>query len=562
MEPIFLPKLLTSFRTGYSKKKFMNDLMAGVIVGVVALPLAIAFAIASGVSPEKGLITAVVAGFIISLLGGSRVQIGGPTGAFVVIVAGIILNYGLDGLIISTMMAGVIMIIFGLFRLGAVIRFIPYPLTVGFTSGIALLIFVSQIKDFFGLQTGELPADFIGKIKILALSFHTIQWQTVVFGLVSLGLTMFWGKISSRIPGSLIALLLGGSFIALGISNVETIGSKFGEIPSTISMPPFPNINWQLIIRHIGPAFTIAMLGSIESLLSAVVSDGMIGSRHRSNTELIAQGLANIGSALFGGIPATGAIARTATNVKNCGRTPISGIVHSIVLLFIMLFAGKWAGLIPLSVLAGILMVVAYNMSEWQSFVSILKGSKYDAFVLLTTFVLTVVVDLTIAIQVGMVLAAILFMKRMADVSEVRTLVSYPSDEHDDIEMIDLKLPANCIVYEISGPMFFGIANKFKELIHNIPDRSNIVIIRMRNVPMIDATGIHNFTEMLQRFKKDNKHILLSGVNDIVARELKGHSIESLVGTENIFSLFDDAVKKVWEMDALAKAEKSVINEQ
>ncbi len=545
MEPIFLPKLLTTFKDGYSRQQLFRDVMAGAIVGVVALPLAIAFAIASGVSPEKGLITAIVAGFLISLMGGSRVQIGGPTGAFVVIVAGIIATYGLDGLIISTIMAGVIMILFGLFRLGAVIRFIPYPLTVGFTSGIALLIFVSQIKDFFGLQTGALPADFAAKMNVLMVSFYTLQWPTMVLGLVSFGLTMFWGKISSRVPGSLVALLLGAVSVAFGVIHVETIGSKFGEIPSTIHLPAFPDVSWDLIIKHIGPAFTIALLGSIESLLSAVVSDGMIGGRHRSNTELIAQGVANIGSGLFGGIPATGAIARTATNVKNGGRTPVAGIVHALVLLIIMLFAGKWAGLIPLSVLAGILMVVAYNMSEWRSFVSIMRGSRYDVLVLLTSFVLTVVVDLTIAIQVGMVLAAILFMKRMADVGEVKTLVNYPGEEVDDASMVNLELPASCIVYEVSGPLFFGVANKFKELMHNIPDRSTIVIIRMRNVPMIDATGIHNFKALLQRFIHQQKQVILTGVNPEVTAALKQHGIWQLVGEENICPLFEDAVLKV-----------------
>ena len=549
MEPIFLPKLLTTFKEGYSRQQLMRDVMAGAIVGVVALPLAIAFAIASGVSPEKGLITAVVAGFLISLMGGSRVQIGGPTGAFVVIVAGIIATYGLDGLIISTLMAGVIMILFGLFRLGAVIRFIPYPLTVGFTSGIALLIFVSQIKDFFGLQTGDLPADFVAKMKVLTSSFPTAQWPTMILGLVSFALTMFWGKISSRVPGSLVALLLGAVLVALGVLHVETIGSKFGEIPSTIHMPSLPNVSWDLIIRHIGPAFTIALLGSIESLLSAVVSDGMIGGRHRSNTELIAQGVANIGSGLFGGIPATGAIARTATNVKNGGRTPVAGIVHALVLLIIMLFAGKWAGLIPLSVLAGILMVVAYNMSEWRSFVSIMRGSRYDVLVLLTSFILTVVVDLTIAIQVGMVLAAILFMKRMADVGEVKTLVNYPGEEVDDASMVNLELPASCIVYEVTGPLFFGVANKFKELMHNIPDRSTMVIIRMRNVPMIDATGIHNFKALIQRFIHQQKKVLLTGVNPEVAVALKKHGIWHLVGEENICPLFEDALTKVRELD-------------
>jgi SulP family sulfate permease len=464
MDSIFLPKLITVFRKGYTRDQFTRDLLSGTIVGIVALPLAIAFAIASGVGPEKGLITAIVAGFLISLLGGSRVQIGGPTGAFVVIVAGIIASYGIDGLIISTIMAGIIMILFGVLRLGAVIRFIPYPLTVGFTSGIAVLIFTSQIKDFLGLQTGDLPADFINKVALMGQNLHTFSWYAVIIALSTVLITVYWSKITTKVPGSLIALLLSVLSVAIFGLDVETIGSRFGEISGSIPTPSLPNVDMNLIIKHIGPAFTIALLGSIESLLSAVVSDGMIGGRHRSNTELVAQGIANIGSGLFGGIPATGAIARTATNVKNGGRTPVAGIVHAIVLLAIMLFAGKWATYIPLSCLAGILVVVAYNMSEWRSFVSILKGSRYDILVLLTAFLLTVIVDLTIAIQVGMVLAAMLFMKRMADVGEVKPLVSYPSEESDDATMVGLKLPENVDVFEISGPMFFGVANKFKEV--------------------------------------------------------------------------------------------------
>lgn len=545
MNALFLPKLVTVFRNGYSRSNFASDLMAGTIVGIVALPLAIAFAIASGVGPEKGLITAVVAGFLISLLGGSRVQIGGPTGAFVVIVAGIIGSYGIDGLIISTIMAGIIMVAFGLLRLGTVIRFVPYPLTVGFTSGIAVLIFTSQIKDFLGVQTGELPADFIGKIAVLGQNLDSVNWGAVGLAAMSVLVTVFWSRITTKIPGSLIALILSVALVPMLGLEVETIGSKFGEIKGAIPAPTIPNLDMDLIIKHIAPAFTIAMLGSIESLLSAVVSDGMIGGRHRSNTELIAQGIANIGSGLFGGIPATGAIARTATNVKNGGRTPVAGIVHAIVLLIIMLFAGKWAVYIPLSCLAGILVVVAYNMSEWRSFVGILRGSKYDIMVLLTAFFLTVIVDLTVAIQVGMVLAALLFMKRMADVGEVKPLVSYPTEEMDDATMVGLKLPENVDVFEVSGPMFFGVANKFKEVMYNIADHADIIIIRLRNVPMVDATGMHNFNSMLHTFLYKRKHIMLSGVSDEVFMELKRYGIVALLGEENVCSTFDEALAKV-----------------
>ena len=542
MEPIFSPKFFSIIGKGLSRKQLSNDIMSGVIVGIVALPLAIAFAIASGVGPEKGLITAIIAGFLISFLGGSRVQIGGPTGAFVVIVASVIGLYGIEGLIISTIMAGIIMIIFGLLRLGAIIRFIPYPLTVGFTSGIAVLIFTSQIKDFFGLNTGDLPYEFIHKMGALASSFNTFNIAAFGIGALSVLITVYWSKISSKIPGSLVALILSIILTAVFNLNIETIGSKFGEISAQFSKPSIPNFDIDLIMKHIAPAFTIAMLGSIESLLSAVVADGMIGGRHRSNTELIAQGIANIGSGLFGGIPATGAIARTATNIKNGGRTPIAGIVHALVLLFIMLFAGKWAKYIPLSALAGILMVVAYNMSEWRSFISITKGSKYDILVLLTSFTLTVIVDLTVAIEVGIVLAALLFMKRMADIGEVRLLVSYKKESNEDPEIANIGLPENVEVFEITGPMFFGVANKFKELMHQTGDKSNLIIVRMRNVPMVDATGIHNLREMLKFFIHKNIKIVLSGVNNDVLKDLNNSGISKLVGNENIFPVFDEAV--------------------
>ncbi len=522
--------------------------MAGAIVGIVALPLAIAFAIASDVGPEKGLITAVIAGIIISALGGSRVQIGGPTGAFVVIVAGIIASYGLEGLIISTIMAGVMMLGFGLLRLGSVIRFVPYPLTVGFTSGIAILIFTTQIRDFFGFDTGSLPADFVGKIVGIGKAVGTVNWQALVVGGISLLLTLFWGRLKTRVPGSLIALLTSVIIVhGLGL-NVETIGSRFGEIPSKLPMASFPTINLDMLIKYLAPAFTIAMLGSIESLLSAVVADGMIGGRHRSNTELIAQGLANIASGLFGGIPATGAIARTATNVKNGGRTPIAGIVHAVTLLLIMLFLGKWAKLIPLSCLAGILMVVAYNMSEYSSFRAILKGSRYDILVLLSTFFLTVLVDLTVAIQIGMVLAAFLFMKRMSDVGEAKPLTSYPEDEMDDAAMVSLKLPETVKVFEISGPLFFGVANRFNDVLNNIHDHSSVIVIRMRNVPMIDATGIHNFKSLITNFLNHKKTVILSGISPLVLKELERNSIVELTGEENIYTTFEEALERAREL--------------
>lgn len=544
MEPLFLPKSITTFREGYSRKAFLRDLMAGIIVVVVALPLAIAFAIASGVSPEKGLITAVIAGFTVSILGGSRVQIGGPTGSIVVVVAGIVAAYGIEGLVISTIMAGVIMVLFGLFRMGAIIKFIPYPVTVGFTSGIAVVIFMSQIRDFFGLQMDAFPADFVGRVSALSASFSTLNPLAVVIASLSILITLLWSKVSKKIPGSLIALLLGVGLVTFFGLEVETIGTRFGEISASFPKPSIPNVSLGSLVKYIGPAFTIAILSSIESLLSAVVSDSMLGSRHRSNTELIAQGIANMGSGLFGGIPATGALARTATNVKNGGRTPVAGMIHAVILLMIMLFAGKWATLIPLSTLAGILMVVAYNMSEWRSFKDIMKGSKYDTGVLITTFILTVVVDLTVAIQVGMILAAILFIKRMSDAAEVKPLLSYPKDGVDDMSMVDLKLPKHVDIFEISGPMFFGVANRFKELMHKIGNESTVVIIRLRNVPLIDATGIYNFHAMLTNLISLKKRVILSGVNESVKTELERHGIFTMLGQENIYATFDEALEK------------------
>ncbi|HYK55864.1 MAG TPA: SulP family inorganic anion transporter, partial [Flavisolibacter sp.] len=403
----------------YSRQQFVKDIIAGIIVGIVALPLAIAFAIASGVSPEKGLYTAIIAGFIISAFGGSRVQIGGPTGAFIVIVYGIVQQYGVNGLIIATFLAGIMLMLMGFARFGSVIKFIPYPLIVGFTTGIAVIIFSSQMKDFFGLDMGAVPADFIGKWQAYFHHFSTISWYAVAIGLGTILIIAFFSKITHVVPGSLVAILVATVAVQLFHLPVETIGSRFGSIPSSLPLPSVPHLDWAVIKASIQPAFTIAILGGIESLLSAVVADGMIGGNHKSNMELVAQGGANMASALFGGIPATGAIARTATNIKNGGRTPVAGIVHAVSLLIIMLLVGKWATLIPMSCLAGVLVIVAYNMSEYETFMAIAKGSRSDATVLLTTFFLTVLFDLTIAIEIGMVLAAFLFMRKMIQVSNV-----------------------------------------------------------------------------------------------------------------------------------------------
>src|SRR5450755_92119 len=453
---MFRPKLFDTLKN-YSSQQFGKDLMAGFIVGIVALPLAIAFAIASGVSPEKGLFTAIIGGFIISALGGSRVQIGGPTGAFIVIVYGIVQQYGVPSLIIATFMAGIMLIIMGVARLGAIIKFIPHPLIIGFTSGIALIIFSSEIKDLLGLDIGTLPGGFLEKWKFYFENLHTINVASLVIGITTICIIVLWPKLNRRIPGSLIALLVITALVEIFDIHVETIGSRFGGIQSSLPRPSIPSVDFAVIKSLVRPAFTIALLGGIESLLSAVVADGMIGGNHRSNMELVAQGTANIFSALFGGIPATGAIARTATNVKNGGRTPVAGIVHALTLLLITVAAGRWAAYIPMATLAAILVVVAYHMSEWRTFLAELRSPKSDVAVLLTTFFLTVLVDLTVAIEVGMVLAASLFIRRMASVTNVsvitRELQQGLAAEGGAEELLDRKtIPRGVEVYEINGP--------------------------------------------------------------------------------------------------------------
>lgn len=548
MKGIFQPKLFSVLREGYTRAQFSKDLISGLIVGIVALPLCIAFAIASGVPPEKGLITGIVAGLLISVLGGSRVQIGGPTGAFIVIVYGIVQEYGVDGLIIATFIAGFMILIMGLARLGSVIQYIPHPLVVGFTSGIALIIFSSQIKDFLGLEMGAVPSDFIPKWQAFGAAIGTINPIALILSAATVLVTLQWHRITTKVPGSLVAIILSTLAVYYFQLPVETIGSRFGDIPSNIPMPRVPSVDFETLKNLIQPAFTIALLGSIESLLSAVVADGMIGGRHRSNTELIGQGIANIGSALFGGIPATGAIARTATNVKNGGRTPVAGIIHALTLLLIMLFLAPLAKHIPLATLAGILVVVAYNMSEWRAFLSIARGPRSDVAVLLVTFFLTVLIDLTIAIQVGMVLAAFLFMRRMAKISKVEALseVIYPRDASGrTIEEAPLQVPEGVEVYEINGPLFFGAAQNFKQAIQDIHKKSPILIIRMRFVPIIDATGLHNLKELIKDFRHNKVQVVLSGVQPEVYEVLKEGSIFSLIGEENVCKDIKEALKRV-----------------
>ncbi|MBW7842881.1 MAG: sulfate permease [Ignavibacterium sp.] len=549
------PKLFTTLRN-YSKQQFISDATAGVIVGIVALPLAIAFGIASGVTPEKGIITAIIAGFVISFFGGSRVQIGGPTGAFIIVVYGIVQQYGTTGLAIATIMAGIILVIMGLVKFGSLIKFIPYPVVVGFTSGIALLIFSTQIKDFFGLQLKDVPAEFHEKWLAYFQYFSTFNYNVVIIALLALLIIILWPRITHKIPGSLIAIIATTVIVIVFELPVDTIGSRFGEISSNLPSPNFYKIDLGVIRNLIGPATVIAILAAIESLLSAVVADGMIGGKHRSNMELVAQGLANIITPVFGGIPATGAIARTATNIKNGGRTPVAGIFHSITLLLIMLFFGSYARLIPMATLAAILVVVAYNMSEWRAFKSLLKSPKSDVVVLVTTFLLTVIFDLTIAIEIGMVLSVLLFMKRMSEVSNVSVITRELEDEEDkpDPNATDKKkIPEEVEVFEINGPLFFGAAKKFKDAMSIIEKPPKVRIIRMRNVPAIDATGLQTLKDFYNDSKKHKTHMILSGVHTQPLYAMTQAGIFDLYGEENIHGNIDDALDRAREILGLPK---------
>jgi SulP family sulfate permease len=546
--------VISTLKNGYDKKTLVKDLLAGIIVGIVALPLAIAFGIASGATPEAGIITAIVAGFIISFFGGSKVQIGGPTGAFIVIVFGIIQEYGMNGLMIATFMAGAFLILMGILHLGTIIKYIPYPIVVGFTSGIALTIFATQIKDLFGLQIESVPADFLGKWSVYAQHIGTINWWALLVGACSILIIIFTPKINRHIPGSLAAIILMTlatlGLRKLGIEGIETIGDRF-SISSTLPKPEVPHLTWDSI-RHLAqPAMIIAMLGAIESLLSAAVADGVIGDRHDSNQELVAQGIANMVTPLVGGIPATGAIARTMTNINNGGRTPVAGIAHAIVLALIYLFLMPLVKYIPMSCLAGILMVVAYNMSEWRSFRAILRNPKSDIIVLLVTFFLTVIFDLTVAIEVGVLIACLLCMKRMAETTNVSVL----SDEIDPMADTDVQgnlehliIPEGVKVYEINGPYFFGIGNKFEEMMGDMGGRAKVRIIRMRKVPFIDSTGVHNLSNMCRMCSQMGVKVVLSGVNPNVMKVLKKAGMQELVGKENICSHISLALNRAKEI--------------
>lgn len=527
---MFVPKSIVCLREGYTREALTRDVSAGIVVGIVALPLALAFAIASGVPPERGLYTAIIAGFLISALGGSRVQIGGPTGAFVVIVYGIVTKYGYESLVVCTIIAGLVLIALGLARMGALIKFIPYPVVTGFTAGIAVIIFSSQIKDLLGLKMGAVPADFVEKWSAYAGHFGTINGSAVAVAAGTLVVLIVWPRLStfSRIvPGPFVAMVLATLAVQLLHLPVETIGSRFGGVPSSLPAPHLPHVPWDKVRELISPSITVALLAAIESLLSAVVADGMIGSRHKSNMELVAQGVANMGSAIFGGIPATGAIARTATNVRTGGRTPVAGITHSITLLLILLFAGQWAAKVPLAALAAILVVVSYHMSEWRSFAGLLRAPKSDIFVLIITFALTVFIDLTVAVQVGVVVAALLFMRRMAEVTNIEGVTTELSDASatDNPEEITQVLkrrrtlagrviPQGVEIYEVNGPFFFGAADKLREVMSDLGKAPSVLILRMRNVPAIDATGIHALEQLALKCKHQGTTLILAEVRE------------------------------------------------
>ncbi len=558
----FKPQLFATLKN-YSKKQFTTDLLAGIIVGIVALPLAIAFGIASGVTPEKGIITAIVAGLLVSVLGGSKVQIGGPTGAFIIIIYGIIQQYGFEGLTIATLMAGVFLIMFGVLHLGTIIKYIPYPIVVGFTSGIALTIFTTQIKDLLGLTMENVPSDFVEKWIAYVGSLPTIDWWSAGVGIGSVALIVLWPKLTrssalGKLPGSLIAIIVMTVAALLlkqyaGVTTIETIGDRF-SISNVLPEAKMPVLSWEVIKGLVSPAITIAILGAIESLLSATVADGVIGARHSSNTELIAQGVANLASPLFGGIPATGAIARTMTNINNGGRTPVAGIVHAAVLLLIFLFLMPLAQYIPMACLAGVLVIVSYGMSGWRSFFSIMKNPKSDVIVLWVTFLLTVIFDLTIAIEVGLICACLLFMRRMAETTDVKVISDEinPAEEESDFQLGNLEhltIPEGVEVYEINGPYFFGAGNKFEEIMGALGHgRPKVRIIRMRKVPFVDSTGIHNLTNLCLMSQKEGIQVVLSGVNEKVQAVLHKAKFDELVGSDNICSHINIALDRARQL--------------
>lgn len=530
--------------------------MSGVVVGIVALPLALAFAIASGVPPERGIYTAIVAGFLISALGGSRVQIGGPTGAFVVIVAGIVATSGYEGLVICTLIAGVILIILGIARMGVLIKFIPYPVITGFTSGIAVIIFSGQIRDFLGLRMERVPVALMDKWVAYWDVHRSFNPAAACVALGTLAILILWPHVTHKIPAPFVAMIVATAAVQFLHIPVETIGSRFGAVPSSLPLPRWPSIPWMHLKEFISPALTVALLAAIESLLSAVVADGMIGTRHKSNMELIAQGVANIASPLFGGIPATGAIARTATNVRTGGRTPIAGMTHAVTLLLILIFVGRWAAMVPLAALAAILVVVAYHMSEWRSFAGLLRAPRSDLVVLLLTFALTVFVDLSVAVQVGVVVASLLFMKRMSDITHVEGVTDDLRDPNEDPSEITLvrkrkkfvggyEIPDGVEVYQVNGPFFFGAADKLAEVITEIDKPPKVFILRMRNVPVIDATGIHAIELMATKFRHEGTTLILTEIREQPLRAIvRARKLEVFGGRQNLAKNIEIALER------------------
>ena len=551
---MFNPKIkpmLFSTMKSYDKAKFIKDLIAGIIVAIIALPLSIALAIASGVSPEKGIHTAIIAGFMISFLGGSRVQIGGPTAAFVVIVVGIIGDFGIDGLIVATIMAGIMLVLMGLLNVGSLIKFIPSTITVGFTAGIAVTLFVQQLKDFLGLEIDSVPSEFFHRIAAYAEHMGTLNPYAILVGGVALVIMIVLPRINEKIPASLVAIVLTTLMVKLFNIDVATIGSVYGELSGAFPLPSLPKVNFELIQNLISPAFTIAILAAIESLLSCVVSDGMIGSHHRSNTELVAQGVGNIFSGLFGGIPATGAIARTAANVKNGGRTPVAGIIHAIVLALIMVVLMPYAALIPMTTLSAVLIIVAYNMSGWREFIAMRKSPKSDFAVLIITFVLTVCFDLVVAIEVGMIAAAIFFMSRMANTAGVRKWTDYEEmyDEEKDTESIHyIKIPKSTVVYEITGPMFFGASDKLMDIVKDTKKNHRVMILRMRGVPALDSTACKTLKNIYNACKENGIVIVISHINEQPLSVLKKDGLYYEIGVRNFADNIHDAVNRAQDI--------------
>ena len=538
----FRPRLFDSIRN-YSRQDFTGDLTAGLTVGIVALPLAMAFGIASGVEPQAGLWTAIIAGALISLLGGSRVQIGGPTGAFVGIVYATIVQYGLPNLIICTVMAGIMLMIMGFARLGTMIKYIPYPVTTGFTSGIAVIIFSTQIKDFFGLKVDTVPADFVDKMKVFAEHASTISWATFALAVVSLCIIVFWpGVWARRVPGSIIALVFGTVAVSVFHLDVETIGSRFGGIPNSIPLPQLPHVNWDIIQALIQPAFTIALLAGIESLLSAVVADGMIDDRHDSNQELIAQGIANIGSGIFGGIPATGAIARTATNIKTGARTPVAGLIHAAVLLLVVLIAAPLAKNIPLATLSAVLIFVAFNMGEWHQFKRMVRWPKSDAAVFLTAFGLTVLIDLTVAVEVGMVLAAVLFIKRISETTQITREEEFPEPESEKISIKEI--PHEIQVFRLFGAFTFGSADKLETSLKRVRQQPDVLVLRMRQVLAMDATGLNALEDLYKRLHRKGQHLILSAPHSQPLFAMERAGFLDRIGRGNVCATLEESLTR------------------